>query len=636
VASLVCLAALAAAGAHAAGVAQQAGAQQPATPPQASPTPYVRPRTVGGREGAREEAAPSREGGAGPARQTSEPPANLFGDDAPQEVGEDEVVRVDSNLVLIPASVLDNRGRAVTDLRLEDFELRVDGEVQPISDLSRAETPVHLTMLFDNSASLSAAREFEKQAAVRFFRSIVRPVDRAAIYSVSTIPTLAQPLTADVNRLVGTIEHFGKPEGATALFDAVAQAAEYMRPVPGRKALVVVSDGADTVSDVSFEEAVRLALRAECQVYVVQTRQVEEPNLRDPIAEERMQKLSEQTGGAVFTPKVVEDLDAAFAQIALDLSQQYLLSYYPPPGRKDNYFRFIALSVKSRPHLRVRARKGFYPQAADAHLPPPDAGPAAVTTAAPVAARARRDGPDTRPAARDTPRAGAASASRPADAQQARRIGPAGPDEEEAARRPARGAELTTLSLRVADSAQRAAETASATTARPSTAAARPADTPGTTAPQYAPAQPPTPEPAPTPTPTPAPAVTPTPAASAPPAPAAGARTNEAKDTTRGRNDAAPAEKRVVSGGVLNSKAISLPRPSYPPTAKQAGVFGVVVVAVTVDERGHIVEAKAISGPALLHSAAVAAARLARFSPTTLSGAPVRVTGTISYNFVRQ
>ncbi len=131
-----------------------------------------------------------------------------------ETVDEDEVVRVDSNLVLVPASVVDNRGRAITDLKLDDFELRVDGQVKTISDLGRAETPVLVALLFDNSASLSAAREFEKRAATRFFQSVVRPIDRAAVYSISTVPQLAQPLTGNVQRLVNTIEGFPNSLGS--------------------------------------------------------------------------------------------------------------------------------------------------------------------------------------------------------------------------------------------------------------------------------------------------------------------------------------------------------------------------------------------------------------------------------------
>ena len=89
-----------------------------------------------------------------------------------------------------------------------------------------------------------------------------------------------------------------------------------------------------------------------------------------------------------------------------------------------------------------------------------------------------------------------------------------------------------------------------------------------------------------------------------------------------------------VSGGVLNGKAITLPKPAYPPIAKSAKASGLVVVAVTIDEMGDVVEANATSGHELLRAAAVEAARQAKFAPTKLSGQPVKVTGSITYNFV--
>src|SRR5439155_25685194 len=98
----------------------------------------------------------------------------------------DDIIRAGSQLVPVPATVLDARGAAVTNLRIEDFELIVDGEPKLISDIYRAETPVRMAMLFDNSGSLDASREFEKRAAMRFFRTVLRPLDQAAIYSVST------------------------------------------------------------------------------------------------------------------------------------------------------------------------------------------------------------------------------------------------------------------------------------------------------------------------------------------------------------------------------------------------------------------------------------------------------------------
>ena len=124
----------------------------------------------------------------------------------------DDVVRVSSHLVPVPATVLDARGAAVSNLKIEDFELVIDGEPKPISDIYRAETPVRMAMLFDNSGSLDSSREFEKHAAMRFFRSVMRPVDQAAIYSVATTIELSQPMTGNVS-LLGAVDKFGKPEG---------------------------------------------------------------------------------------------------------------------------------------------------------------------------------------------------------------------------------------------------------------------------------------------------------------------------------------------------------------------------------------------------------------------------------------
>ena len=594
---------------------------QPAQNPNVSPTPQpnVRPRTVKKNPPAAPAATPTV---MTPVAIPASPTSNA-GPEVSEEVDEDEVVRVNSNLVIVPASVVDNRGRAVTDLKLEDFELRVDGEVKPISDLSRAETPVIITMLFDNSASLSAARAFEKQAAVRFFQSLVRPIDRAAVYSISTVPALAQPLTNDVRRLVNTIEHFPPPEGATAPYDSLAQAAEYLKPLPGRKVLVLVSDGTDTVSDINFEEALRRALLADCQVYVVQTRQVEDPNLHDNFSEQQMQKLTEQTGGAVYAPRSIEELDAAFTQLAHDISQQYLLSYYPQDERKDKYFRFISLRVPARPNARVRARKGFYPNAAQpqsqvqsqvqSQLPPSGRGDAAgsnnsntgrrpefvAATAAPSQTVQLRDSLNIKVGeARTATGAVPSRAGVREDIGAGRKIGPAGPDDEEDK------------------------STASSQTNEVAAVTVTPEEKPTVSTRDAAPTPTPTTASSPTPTPTPSP------------------RTVEQNTPAKAAPASAPKEAArsgvPVSGGVLNTKAISLPKPLYPPGARSFGAWGTVVVEVTISEEGKVVEARALSGHSLLQGAAVNAARLAKFLPARLSGMPVKVTGTIRYTFINQ
>lgn len=271
-----------------------------------------------------------------------------------------DIVRVMSNLVPVPASVVDLRGNALTNLKLEDFELRVDGQVKTISDLSRSETPVRMAMLFDNSGSLLASREMEKLAARRFFGHVMRPIDQAAIYSVSTDSYLAQPLTSDIRRLEVTIDSFTRPEGGTSLFDAIVDAALYLRPYHARKVIVIVSDGADTISKLDFETTLQRVLYENCEIFVVQTGLYDNANVRDLAAERRMEVLTAQTGGAVHIPKETIDLDRAFNQIAADLAQQYVLSYYAAEERRDGQYHSIALRVKTRNDARVRARRGFY------------------------------------------------------------------------------------------------------------------------------------------------------------------------------------------------------------------------------------------------------------------------------------
>jgi Ca-activated chloride channel homolog len=284
---------------------------------------------------------------------------------------DDDVVKVASALVPIPVSVLDAHGRAVTNLRLEDFELKVDGKTVEIGELARSESPVRLAMLFDNSSSVSVAREFEKDAAIRFFRRVIRPQkDMAALYSVSTITRLTLPFTSDISSITRAIELFPPPDGATALLEGIVQASEYLREVRGRRVIVIVSDGDDTKSDITFDETLRAVQIANAQVYVVKTTDFENfrrtgsrkgnANIQQLAAERRMGDITRQTGGAVYSPINEKELDDAFRQISAELSQQYILSYYPDNDtEKRGEFREITLTLRNRPGHTLRTRKGY-------------------------------------------------------------------------------------------------------------------------------------------------------------------------------------------------------------------------------------------------------------------------------------
>jgi VWFA-related protein len=288
-------------------------------------------------------------------------------------IDDDDVLRVESVLIPIPVSVTDAAGRAVQNLKASDFELKVDGVAQEISEVSRSETPIRLALLFDNSGSVRIAREFEKKAALGFLRRVLRPGrDQAALYSFAGDIERAQKLTDNLSALTHAIELFPPPEGGTKLLDAISDAAFYLdeNAMDGRRVIVLISDGADNLSDYKLEEVVRQAQVANCQIYVVKTTDFENfqrtgnrtasANVWDLAAERRMQELAAQTGGAVYSPLDERELDAAFARIAAELSEQYILSYYPNDTKADGKFRQIALRVSSKQNLTVRTRKGYY------------------------------------------------------------------------------------------------------------------------------------------------------------------------------------------------------------------------------------------------------------------------------------
>jgi len=287
---------------------------------------------------------------------------------------DDDVIKVDSVLIPIPVSVTDERGRSVVTLKLTDFELKIGGKTAEIAELSRSDSPIRLAMLFDNSSSVLLAREFEKQAAVRFFRRVIRPDrDMAALFSLADYTRLEQPLTRDISMLTQAIELFPEPKGATALLDGIIEVAEYLKAASGRRVLVIVSDGEDTYSDMrtTLEGVVRSLQVSDVQVYVVKTKEFENfkrtgqrggnANIRSLTAERRMIEITQQTGGAVYSPIDEDEMKDAFDRISGELSQQYILSYYPEDETdKRGEFRPIAISVKSKPTLTIRTRKGYY------------------------------------------------------------------------------------------------------------------------------------------------------------------------------------------------------------------------------------------------------------------------------------
>jgi len=285
-----------------------------------------------------------------------------------------ETIRVDSTLVPIPVFVTDRSGRSITNLKAADLDLQIDGKAAPIGELVRSSAQVSLAMIFDNSSSVTLAREFEKEAAIRFFRRVIRSgSDQAALFSLADITRLEQPLTGDIRNIMNAIQLFPPPKGATALLDGLIEVAQYMREAPGRRVIVLVSDGEDTYSDLktTLEDSIRSLQLADVQVFVVNTKAFENfkrtgvrggnANIRSLTAERRLAEITAQTGGEVFGPIDEREMDAAFARISADLADQFTIYFYPDqetetPGQ----MRTITVAVKGRPELNVRARQSYY------------------------------------------------------------------------------------------------------------------------------------------------------------------------------------------------------------------------------------------------------------------------------------
>ncbi|MDQ3686658.1 MAG: VWA domain-containing protein [Acidobacteriota bacterium] len=274
---------------------------------------------------------------------------------------QEETIRVHTNLIPVAATVVDGQGRAVDDLKSEDFELRVDGERKEIRQIVRSETPVKMAVLFDNSGSLNKNRHFARKAAIGFLRSVLRPKDLAALYAVSSDLELSQPLTNNIDQIMRAVGKMGWPSGGTVLLDGVNHAAAYLRPQQGRRVIVIISDGADTRSVTPFNDTLRAVQAANCQVYAVRTGHSDNANARDLTGEHRLRELTTQTGGTMFSPTGPADLEAAFASIAADLAAQYIVSYYAPEDDEERgRFHPIELRVPMKPEARVRFRKGYY------------------------------------------------------------------------------------------------------------------------------------------------------------------------------------------------------------------------------------------------------------------------------------
>ncbi len=269
----------------------------------------------------------------------------------------DVVVRADYVTVL--TSVNGAAGLPVPNLSDADFEIYEDGKLQVINRVGRQEEqPLHLALLLDISASVRNRLKFEQEAALDFFRRVLRPQDRAALYAFNHDVYLRQDLTSSLGALETAVRGL-EARGATALYDAIFIAARRLEREPGRRVIIVVSDGQNTVSRVTRERVLEEVNRTDAIIFgICPVIRTEYADFLPP-PDNDFDLLCRQTGGRVFMVTSLSELTTGFAQLEAELRAQYVLSYYSSNEARDGKFRRIEVRVK-RPGVTVRARSGYY------------------------------------------------------------------------------------------------------------------------------------------------------------------------------------------------------------------------------------------------------------------------------------
>jgi Ca-activated chloride channel family protein len=303
---------------------------------------------------------PWASGGSGTAKAPSHPAAS------PRETPADTsstTIKVDVKLVNVFVSIADDRGAPVAGLTKDNFELKEDGKLQKIAVFDK-ESAVPLSIVLDIDTSLSTRRNLplELSSARRFVHAILRPVDALALYGVSDYVDEMVPFTSDLNRIDRGIDRI-RLGSATALYDALYVGAQALDRRQGRKVLLAITDGGDTVSKVDYQGALRAAQEAEAIVYSIIIVPIAASAGRDTGGEHALIQLSEDTGGRYFYATSVSQIDDAFRQIGDELRTQYLLAYYPSDRLSDSDFRSIQVTVSgvpAGPSVKVRHRTGYY------------------------------------------------------------------------------------------------------------------------------------------------------------------------------------------------------------------------------------------------------------------------------------
>jgi Ca-activated chloride channel homolog len=281
-------------------------------------------------------------------------------------------VKIPVRRVRLPITVIDKKGNFVPGLTKEDFvvlEDKVPQAIETFSDDLAQTTPLYIAVLMDTSPSTAGKLKFQQESAMNFIHTVVKlRKDRVLFGTFDDEIKLLQDFTDRLDLLDKAVFSVKKMGKQTALFDAVWQFCdEKMRSVPGRRVLLIVTDGEDTYSRANLRDAIDIAQRTETTIFAISTKAgfiatvpgVEAGQVADK-GDKDIQNLSEETGGAAFFTGDMLSLERSFTRISKELRAQYLVTYNPTNKSYDGTFRKIDVKLADRhDNLKVRTKRGY-------------------------------------------------------------------------------------------------------------------------------------------------------------------------------------------------------------------------------------------------------------------------------------
>ena len=278
---------------------------------------------------------------------------------------EPQIFRATIDVVSLNITVVDGESHYVTDLSESDFSVFEDGAKQELIFFNRTSLPIALSLLIDTSASMENRLQIAQEAAIGFAKKL-RPQDFAQVVDFDSRVDITQDFTNNVPDLERAIRST-TAGGSTALHNAIYISLKELAKLKAkthdevrRRAIIVLSDGEDTSSLVTYEEVLDLAKRSETALYTIGLQPREAPTSKGfREAEFVLRQLAQETGGRAFFITRVEDLKDVYGQISDELSSQYTVGYAPKNGRRDGAWRRVAVQI-ARAGAVARTKRGYY------------------------------------------------------------------------------------------------------------------------------------------------------------------------------------------------------------------------------------------------------------------------------------